>query len=73
MECIYIAKVDGEATEDEATKAEATPEESADIAELSGYAKAKAVAASIAGGADCEEAMMAYNDDTSTEERLLPR
>lgn len=25
MECIYIAKVDGEATEDEATKAEATP------------------------------------------------
>ena len=71
MECIYIAKVDGEATEDEATKAEATPEESADIAELSGYAKAKAVAASIAGGADFEEAMKAYNEDSSTEEQML--
>ena len=71
MECIYIAKVDGEATEDEATKAEATPEESTDIAELSGYAKAKAVAASIAGGADFEEAMKAYNEDSSTEEQML--
>ena len=66
MECIYIAKVDGEATEDEAT-----PEEGADIASLSGYAKAKAVAAAIAGGADYEEAMKAYNEDSSTEEQML--
>ena len=58
-------------SDDERAKAEATPEESTDIAELSGYAKAKAVAASIAGGADFEEAMKAYNEDSSTEEQML--
>ena len=56
MECIYIAKVDGEATEDEATADEATPaeataaeatideataDEAVDIASLTGYAKAR--------------------------------
>ena len=66
MECIYIAKVDGEATDDEATRDEAT-----DIAELSGYAKAKAVVAAIRGGEDFEEAMKAYNEDSSTEEQML--
>ena len=76
MECIYIAKVDGEATEDEATAdeataSEATADEAADIASLTGYAKAKAIVAAIAGGADYEEAMKAYNEDSSTEEQML--
>ena len=66
MECIYIAKVDGEATDDEATR-----DEAANIAELSGYAKAKAVVAAIRGGEDFEEAMKAYNEDSSTEEQML--
>ena len=91
MECIYIAKVDGEATEDEATADEATPaeatpaeataaeatideataDEAVDIASLTGYAKAKAIAAAVAGGADYEEAMKAYNEDSSTEEQMM--
>ena len=71
MECIYIAKVDGEATEEEATREEATSDEAANIAELSGYAKAKAVVAAIRGGEDFEEAMKAYNEDSSTEEQML--
>ena len=71
MECIYIAKVDGEATEEEATREEATPDEAANIAELSGYAKAKAVVAAIRSGEDFEEAMKAYNEDSSTEEQML--
>ena len=71
MECIYIAKVDGEATEEEATREEATPDEAANIAELSGYAKAKAVVAAIRGGEDFEEAMKAYNEDSSTEEQMM--
>lgn len=41
------------------------------IAELSGYAKAKAVVAAIRGGEDFEEAMKAYNEDSSTEEQML--
>ena len=71
MECIYIAKVDGEATEEEATREEATSDEAANIAELSGYAKAKAVVAAIRGGEDFEEAMKAYNEDSSTEEQMM--
>ena len=71
MECIYIAKVDGEATEEEATREEATLDEAANIAELSGYAKAKAVVAAIRGGEDFEEAMKAYNEDSSTEEQMM--
>ena len=65
MECIFVASVEGEATEDEATAdeatvaeatvaeatvSEATAGEAADIASLTGYAKAKAIAAAIAGG-----------------------
>ena len=67
MECIFVASVEGEATEDEATADEATADEAtvseatageaADIASLTGYAKAKAIAAAIAGGADFEETM----------------
>lgn len=76
MECIYIAKVDGEATDGEATRSEATgdeatADEAVNIAELSGYAKAKAVVAAIRGGEDFEEAMKAYNEDSSTEEQML--
>ena len=86
MECIYIAKVDGEATEDEATADEATPaeataaeatideataDEAVDIASLTGYAKAKAIVAAVAGGADYEEAMKAYSEDGSTEEQMM--
>ena len=86
MECIYIAKVDGEATEDEANADEATPaeataaeatideataDEAVDIASLTGYAKAKAIVAAVAGGADYEEAMKAYNEDSSTEEQMM--
>ncbi len=81
MECIFVASVEGEATEDEATAdeatvseatvAEATAGEAADIASLTGYAKAKAIAAAIAGGADFEESMKAYNEDSSTEEQML--
>ena len=71
MECIYIAKVDGEATDDEATGDEATADEAVNIDELSGYAKAKAVIAAIRGGEDFEEAMKAYNEDSSTEEQML--
>lgn len=81
MECIFVASVEGEATEDEATADEATADEAtvseatageaADIASLTGYAKAKAIAAAIAGGADFEETMKAYNEDSSTEEQML--
>ena len=76
MECIFVASVEGEATEDEATAdeatvSEATAGEAADIASLTGYAKAKAIAAAIAGGADFEESMKAYNEDSSTEEQML--
>ena len=81
MECIFVASVEGEATEDEATAdeatadeatmAEATADEAADIASLTGYAKAKAIAAAIAGGADFEETMKAYTEDGSTEEQML--
>ena len=60
-----------EATADEATVSEATAGEAADIASLTGYAKAKAIAAAIAGGADFEESMKAYNEDSSTEEQML--
>ena len=60
-----------EATADEATMAEATADEAADIASLTGYAKAKAIAAAIAGGADFEETMKAYTEDGSTEEQML--
>ena len=77
MECIYIARPDGEATsgeataEEAATADEATAEEATDIASLTGYAKAEAVVAAIAGGEDFEEAMKAYNEDSSTEEQML--
>ena len=81
MECIFVASVEGEATEDEATAdeatadeatvSEATADEAADIASLTGYAKAKAIAAAIAGGADFEETMKAYTEDGSTEEQML--
>ena len=81
MECIFVASVEGEATEDEATADEATADEAtvseatageaADIASMTGYAKAKAIAAAIAGGADFEESMKAYNEDSSTEEQML--
>ena len=96
MECIFVAGVEGEATEDEATADEATADEAtadeatadeatadeatvseatageaADIASLTGYAKAKAIAAAIAGGADFEETMKAYTEDGSTEEQML--
>ena len=81
MECIFVASVEGEATEDEATADEATADEAtvseatageaADIASLTGYAKAKAIAAAIADGADFEESMKAYNEDSSTEEQML--
>ena len=60
-----------EATVSEATMSEATAGEAADIASLTGYAKAKAIAAAIAGGADFEETMKAYNEDSSTEEQML--
>ena len=60
-----------EATADEATVSEATAGEAADIASLTGYAKAKAIAAAIAGGADFEETMKAYPEDGSTEEQML--
>ncbi len=60
-----------EATVDEATVSEATAGEAADIASLTGYAKAKAIAAAIAGGADFEETMKAYTEDGSTEEQML--
>ena len=81
MECIFVASVEGEAPEDEATADEATADEAtvseatageaADIASLTGYAKAKAIAAAIAGGADFEETMKAYTEDGSTEEQML--
>ena len=81
MECIFVASVEGEATEDEATADEATADEATvseatageatDIASLTGYAKAKAIAAAIAGGADFEETMKAYTEDGSTEEQML--
>ena len=60
-----------EATMSEATVSEATAGEAADIASLTGYAKAKAIAAAIAGGADFEETMKAYTEDGSTEEQML--
>ena len=60
-----------EATVSEATVSEATAGEAADIASLTGYAKAKAIAAAIAGGADFEETMKAYTVDGSTEEQML--
>ena len=60
-----------EATVSEATVSEATADEAADIASLTGYAKAKAIAAAIAGGADFEETMKAYTEDGSTEEQML--
>ena len=60
-----------EATADEATVSEATAGEATDIASLTGYAKAKAIAAAIAGGADFEETMKAYTEDGSTEEQML--
>lgn len=60
-----------EATVSEATVSEATAGEAADIASLTGYAKAKAIAAAIAGGADFEETMKAYTEDSSTEEQML--
>ena len=60
-----------EATVSEATVSEATAGEAADIASLTGYAKAKAIAAAIAGGADFEETMKAYTEDGSTEEQML--
>ena len=60
-----------EAAVSEATVSEATAGEAADIASLTGYAKAKAIAAAIAGGADFEESMKAYNEDSSTEEQML--
>ena len=60
-----------EATAGEAAADEATADEAADIASLTGYAKAKAIAAAIADGADFEESMKAYNEDSSTEEQML--
>ena len=60
-----------EATVSEATVSEVTAGEAADIASLTGYAKAKAIAAAIAGGADFEETMKAYTEDGSTEEQML--
>ena len=60
-----------EATVSEATVSEAMAGEAADIASLTGYAKAKAIAAAIAGGADFEETMKAYTEDGSTEEQML--
>ena len=60
-----------EATVSEATVSEATAGEAADIASLTGYAKAKAITAAIAGGADFEETMKAYTEDGSTEEQML--
>ena len=86
IECIYFAKpadeaaadeatpdeaTADEATADEATVSEATMDEAVDIASLTGRDKAKAVAAAIAGGEDFEEAMKAYNEDSSTEEQML--
>ena len=68
MHCIFIALEEGEATPAEATPAEAAAD--ADPAELSGYAKAQAVLAKINGGMDFTEAMIAYNEDSSTAEEM---
>lgn len=66
MHCIFVALDENEATPDEATAAEAD----ADPAALTGYAKAKAVLAKINGGMDFTEAMLAYNEDSSTAEQM---
>ncbi|MBP3428142.1 MAG: peptidylprolyl isomerase [Clostridia bacterium] len=55
-----------------ATPAEAaTPGEATDIASLTGAAKAQAIVDAVNGGMDFVEAMIAYNEDSSTEEQLL--
>ncbi len=62
-----------EAAAEEATAEEATDAEAAgtvDIAELTGLAKAEAVLAAIRGGMPFEEAMLAYNEDTVTEDQM---
>ena len=64
MHCIFVALDDSEATPAEATAAEADP------AELTGYAKAQAVLAKINGGMDFTEAMIAYNEDSSSPEQM---
>ena len=64
MHCIFVAQDDSEATPAEATDAEADP------ATLTGYAKASAVLAKIKGGMDFTEAMIAYNEDSSTPEQM---
>ena len=69
MHCIFVALDDSEATPAEATPAEATAAE-ADPAELTGYAKAQAVLAKINGGMDFTEAMIAYNEDSSSPEQM---
>ena len=64
-----------EATSDEATSDEATPAEAvlapAEIAELTGRAKAQAVSAAIDSGAmSFAEAMTAFNEDASSQEQM---
>ena len=63
MHCIFVALDDSEATPAEAAA-------DADPATLTGYAKAQAVLAKINGGMDFTEAMFAYNEDSSTPEKM---
>ena len=63
MHCIFVALDDSEATPAEAAA-------DADPATLTGYAKAQAVLAKINGGMDFTEAMIAYNEDSSTPEKM---
>ena len=63
MNCIFVALDDAEATPAEAAA-------DADPATLTGYAKAQAVLAKINGGMDFTEAMIAYNEDSSTPEQM---
>ncbi|MBQ7052501.1 MAG: peptidylprolyl isomerase, partial [Clostridia bacterium] len=65
MHCIYI-----ELDENEATPAEASAGEAVDPAEMTGLAKANAVAAKAKAGEDFTALMEAYNEDASTPEQM---
>ena len=79
LHCIFIELEDeeaaeataSEATADEATASEATPAEAVNPADLKGLAKAEAVVAEIRAGRNFDEAMIAYNEDASTEEQMM--
>lgn len=67
---IYIAKEEEVATPEEATAEEATPAQAEGIENMTGLAKAEAVLAAIEGGQSFDDAMAAYNEDTSSAEEM---